>query len=333
MKAGFLVGPRKIEIQEVPLPNPEPEEVLIKISKVGICGSDVHLFLGHRKIPYPQIIGHEGIGQIVALGQNVKQRKIGEWVAVEPNIPCGNCRFCNLGKGNICPNKRTIGLNSPGCFAEFVCVPENFCWKIPEGMKTEEALLIEPSAVIVHALSLTQAKPGQSIAVIGLGAIGMLLTDLALLLGYKVHVAEINEEKINKAVSLGAISSPKDLDELKILWEKEEVQAVFECGGSAKTVNMATELAPRGSEIVLLGLSEDLAHFQPLKIVREGIKIIPSLIYNHPQDFRQTIELMACGKFLPGKFLGTGYRLEALQEALEVAASGSQIKVWISMQD
>jgi L-iditol 2-dehydrogenase len=115
MKAAFLTKPLEIEFREIETPEPGFDEVRIKLQKVGICGSDVHLYQGHRLLEKPTIIGHEGIGIIDKIGQGVVNRQLGERVAVEPNIPCHKCKFCQQGRGNICINKRVKGLNENGC--------------------------------------------------------------------------------------------------------------------------------------------------------------------------------------------------------------------------
>lgn len=331
MNISFLDAARFVNVREQEIPQPQIGEVLVKLSRVGICGSDIHLFSGHRPIPYPQTIGHEGLGIIDQLGEGVNSLTLGERVVIEPNIPCGKCSFCQQGRALICPNKRTIGLNSPGCFAEYVCVPEEFCWRVPEEISDADAMMIEPTAVVVHALFQSKAKPGDTIGVIGLGAIGMLLTDLAIALGFRVIVAELQEEKLRIASELGALISTGNSNNQGELWEKEKVQAVFECAGSARTVTLALELAPRGSQVLLLGLSEEMAHFQPLKFVREGIELVSSLIYQHPTDFERTINLIRRKIIQPGKFAGTSFSLSRIQDALELASKGEEIKVWINL--
>jgi L-iditol 2-dehydrogenase len=298
MSVAFLNGPKEIVLQKKNIPEPGSGELRIKLHQVGICGSDVHLFLGHRKLQYPVIIGHEGLGFIDKIGDGVTNKKIGSRVVIEPNFPCKKCRFCLAGRGNICINKGVLGINKAGCFAEYNCIPADFAWTIPDEISNEAAVTIEPMAVAYHALFASGARPGDAIAIIGLGAIGLLLTHLALRLGYSVLVTEINPDKLKIATDMGAIAVevPGNLEQQpKILadrWLQQEVCAVFECAGSDFTASLTTAAAPRGSEIVLVGLSEKKATFQPLKMAREGITILPSIIYDHPFDFKRIIQLM-----------------------------------------
>lgn len=337
MKAAFLQSPERIHFRDVAIPEPGIGELRIKLKQTGICGSDVHLFMGHRQLDKPTVIGHEGLGYIDKIGTAVAGRELGERVVIEPNIPCRQCRYCLSGRGNICINKRVVGLNEAGCFAEYVVLPANFCWKVPHTISDADAVTIEPMAVALHALLASSAKPGDTIAVIGLGAIGLLLTHLALALGYTVFVTEISPAKVRLATDLGAIAlcpsgSPNEQQATVAQnWLENDVCAVFECAGAAATASLATAAAPRGSEIVLVGLSGNSATFVPLKIAREGIHIVPSIIYDHPFDFKRTIQLIAARIIRPGFIISRQFALDDLQSALEIAALGEESKILITI--
>ena len=276
MKAANLVGHGRLEMRDVPRPVPKPGEVLIRVRKVGLCGTDVHLYLGHRQIGYPLIIGHEGLGTIEAVGPGVTTREVGQRVIIEPNFPCGCCQFCARGDGNICPDKRSIGVNETGCFAEYACVPARFAWVIPDSMSEDQAILVEPAATAVHALKVSGAQPGHAIAVLGLGTIGLILTQLATRLGYKVVATDIDPGKCARARSYGA-TVVQDAETLAASWGSRKVRYIFECAGASRTASLAMANAPRGATIVLLGLSAEPAAFKPLDLVRQGISIVPSI--------------------------------------------------------
>ena len=339
MLGAFLNAPNEILLKNTKLPQPGPGEVRVRLKKVGICGSDVHLFLGHRKVDYPYLIGHEGLGVIDKIGEGVTGKSIDDRVVIEPNYPCKKCQFCLSGRGNICINKGVLGINKAGCFAEYITIPSDFAWLVPKDISDENAVVIEPTAVAYHALFATKARPGDTIAIIGLGAIGLLLTHLALRLGYNVLVTEISAEKLKKANEMGAIMVKTEGDlnrQIEILatsWEKHEVCAVFECAGTHITASLATAAAPRGAELVLVGLSEKLATFQPLKIAREGISILPSIIYDHPFDFKRVIQLIQSKTIEPG-FVISGYEtLNNLQSGLERAATGQESKIVVTIPE
>jgi L-iditol 2-dehydrogenase len=337
MLAALLNKPNEIAIRETPLPEPGHGEVRIKLSKIGICGSDVHLFLGHRMLDKPTIIGHEGLGVIDKIGEGITDKAIGDRVVIEPNYPCQKCRYCASGRGNICINKGVLGINKSGCFAEYICVPADFAWKVPAEISDENAVVIEPMAVAYSALFKSKAQPGDAIAIIGLGAIGLLLAHLAIRLGYQVFVTEINAGKLKIATDMGAIATIGwgNVDEqsqfLEQQWLDNNVAAVFECAGSDFTASLAAAAAPRGSEIVLVGLSEKKATFTPLKIAREGISIVPSIIYDHPFDFKRVIQMIASKTIEPSFIISSYEPLKNIQSALEKAAKGNESKIVIEI--
>jgi L-iditol 2-dehydrogenase len=330
MVGAFLIKPKTIELREIITPEPKP-------GKVGICGSDVSLFFGHRLLQQPTIIGHEALGIVDKIGSDITSLKTGDRIVIEPNIPCKQCRYCISGRGNICINKRVIGNTENGCFAEYITLPEEFCWHIPDKISDEDAVTIEPAAVAYHALNCCSSKPNDAIAVLGLGAIGLLITQLALKSGYKVFVIDINETNLQIGATMGAIpiyvsnQQEKLIDEIADTLLKNNVTAVFECAGAENTASFVLSIAPRGSEVILVGLSSATASFIPLKIVREGICIIPSIIYNHPNDFEKTIQLMQSKIIEPGKIISGTYKLAQLQQALETAAGGKETKLIITI--
>lgn len=336
MIGAFLIKPKTIVLKETVTPEPKPGEVRVRLQKVGICGSDISLFLGHRLLAQPTIIGHEAIGIVDKISTDVYSLKVGDRVAIEPNIPCKQCRYCSSGRGNICINKRVIGVTENGCFAEYIKMPEEFCWKLPNVISDDDAVTIEPATVAFHALSLCSCRPGEAIAVLGLGAIGLLITQLAIKSGYKVFVLDISETNLQTAAALGAVpinvcnQSEHLIASTADTLLQNNVAAIFECAGAAHTATFVLSIAPRGAEVVLVGLSATPASFIPLKVVREGIRIIPSIIYNHPDDFEKTIKLIASKKIDPGKIISGRYKLEQIQTAMEAAAGGKESKIIIS---
>ncbi len=331
MKSAYLIQPFDIQIGESSVPSPGYGEVLIKLTMVGICGSDIHLYKNGHSYDNPLIIGHEGIGIIQAVGEGVSNERIGERVVIEPNIPCLDCPECWSGRGNVCRNKRIIGVLEPGCFTEYVSLPAKVIHTLPESISTIDAVAIEPATVALAALNRSGAKPGDKIAVIGLGAIGMLMTHIATSLGYEVFVTEIMEPKIKKAVEMGATYVPVDI--IEKVYAAEEPVVVFECAGAEKSATMAIEAAPRGVDVILLGLSEAQNCFNPRSLSRKGNNIIPSLIYDHPFDFKRCIRLVEKGIIHPGQIISCYYALDDLKEALEHASKGTENKIVIRISE
>lgn len=200
-----IIFPNDIRLEEVEIPEPGRGEVRVRLIMTGICGSDVHLFHKGRSADDTLTIGHEGLGFIDKTGEGVNPERKGERVVIEPNIPCKDCPECRGGRGNICRNKRIIGVTENGCLSEYVIVPDEFSWKLPKDVKDSDGVAIEPAAVAVSALKRSVAEPGDTILIIGLGAIGLLITHVAVAVGYKVLVTEPVESKMKVATDMGAI--------------------------------------------------------------------------------------------------------------------------------
>jgi threonine dehydrogenase-like Zn-dependent dehydrogenase len=321
MKAAVLVKPLQIELVDHPIPNPGPGQLRIRLQEVGICGSDIHYFGGHRPLPEPTIIGHEGWGYIDAQGEGVN-RELGERVVIDPNAPCGECSYCARGQARVCPNKRTIGLNAPGCFAEYVLIPADFAHKLPVSITSKDAVTIEPTAVAYNALKKASLTKGDAIYVLGLGAIGMLITHLAVQQGLHVFATDLNPVLQEKAYEFGALKGD---------WKAEDIRVIFECTGSAAATTQLIADAPRGASVILLGLSEKQASFTPLDLVRRGISIQGSLIYDHPEDFQSVIQLIKDGKIQPHKIISKYIPLAEVQAGLQAATDGHPGKIVVQI--
>lgn len=330
MKAALLIEPRRVELAGVPEPQPGPEDVLIEPLRAGVCGSDVSLYAGHRKAPaYPLLLGHEMVGRVSALGARVTSLKVGQRVILEPNYPCGVCSFCRAGRGNICPNKQSPGVTVPGCFAERFAAPAEFVWAIPDTVSDVDAATIEPLAVSLHALRQSGARLGDTVAVLGCGATGLLSIQCAVAEGVRVLAHDQFPEKLAMARQLGA-ETPGGED-VAATWQRENVTTVFECAGATATATLALAAVPRGGQVVMLGLAPSPASFVPLRLVREGIRVSGSIIYDHPADFRRCIALVAGGVLKPSRIVTDTLGFESITQALDMACTGQSGKIHVSM--
>jgi 2-desacetyl-2-hydroxyethyl bacteriochlorophyllide A dehydrogenase len=331
MKAALLQSPENLTIGEAAAPRPAKGEVVIRPEYAGICGTDISIFLGHRPVPYPFILGHEVIGRICALGEGVDKFRVEQRVLVEPNYPCGSCRLCQSGRGAVCAQKGSMGVTLPGCFAEFATAPAEFVWALPDSIPDEEAVTIEPLAVSVHGFLQSGARKGDTIAVLGCGVVGLLLIHAATAAGVRVIAHDRVAGKLEMARALGAVSASEKDDPVK-LWQKENVISVIECAGAIPTVELALRSAPRGACVVLLGLPSAPASFSPMRLVREGIDIRTSMIYDHPKDFAHVIDQVAQGALHPARVVTHTYPLESLIQAIRHAGTGEAGKILVKMQ-
>ena len=330
MKAALLLAPEKIVIGAAAEPQPVPGEILIQPVIAGICGTDISIFSGHRAASYPFILGHELMGRVVALGEGVTNFRIGQRVIVEPNYPCLKCALCRSGRGAVCAEKISMGVNDPGCFAQRTLAPAEFVWPIPDDISDVDAATIEPLTVSMHGLLVSGAKAGDTVAVLGCGVVGLLLVHAAVAAGVRVIAHDRLAEKQKMAEKLGAVVPPKSEDAERF-WQKENVSTVFECAGVTATAELALRSAPRGSQVILLGLASTPVSFYPMKLVREGINLRTSMIYDHPSDFEYVIGMVAKGALHPSSVVTHTFPLEKIGEALKFAGTGGAGKIHIEI--
>jgi 2-desacetyl-2-hydroxyethyl bacteriochlorophyllide A dehydrogenase len=324
MRAAVLRGPHSMSIESVPVPQLAPNEVLVEVDANGLCGSDVHCYTGERALEYPMVLGHEIVGHIVATGANVSPGRLGERVSVEPNFGCGECNLCARGLERICLRKQTIGITRWGGLAEYVAVPHDYAWPIPETFSLRDAATIEPTTVGVHAFSRALAAPGTTIAVIGCGGVGLLIVTIAVASGNRVVVMEPNPARRAAAMAAGAAqySEARNADEARAFFEQEGAVAIFECAGIRATTQLCLDAAPPGTRIVLVGLAMEDVTFNPLRFVRQELEIRGTLIYEHPTDYPVTIALIASGKLSPGATASEPQPLESAASLLEAMEAG-----------
>lgn len=319
MKALALTSPRKVEVVELEMPRIKDSEVLIKILGVGVCGSDLSVFEGHRQVPsYPWIMGHEGVGEIVEIGSNVNGHKIGDRVVIEPNYCCFKCQPCLSGDTSGCLNRVIVGMEVPGVMAEFVVVPGEFAWTVPSGLTLDQMVCLEPLTVGVAALRRSATKSHHSCLVIGAGSTGMMLITQLRMKGIETSFIELHPKRSDLARQFGARDFVDGSDGL--------FDRIFETSGTSFGFEKALSLASPGATITIIGLGEDPAKVVPRDIVRKRLTIIGSMIYDHPQDFTETmsLDLVGLDKIIQGR-----YYFEEAQTAFESAREVPG-KSWLS---
>ena len=177
MKAVVYDSPRSFTITDVPTPVPGPGEVRVRVRQTGICGTDLHIHNGKFFAEFPLTPGHELVGPVDALGEGTEGFRVGEYVAVNPNMNCGHCEYCRVGRTLMCANLKGLGTNWPGSFAEYVVVPGNLVFSV-EGIDPDTSVFTEPTACAMHGLQTLSPPPGSSALVFGAGPTGLLLAQL-----------------------------------------------------------------------------------------------------------------------------------------------------------
>ncbi len=300
-----MTGVNKLEIREIAMPEPKEKQVLVALEYVGICGSDIH-YLEHGKIGDfivngDFILGHEAAGVIIATGKGVENLKVGDKVALEPGITCGQCEFCMTGRYNLCPKVEFLATPPyHGCFKEYIAYPENMCFKLPDNITTKEGALIEPLAVGIHAAKQGNVTLGSSVVILGAGCIG--LTALLAAKAFRaadITVVDVIPKRLNKALELGAtrIINGSDTDAIKAMEEITNgagVDVVIEAAGSVITTQQTAYLVKRGGTVVLVGMtSKDKFEYNFAKVLSKEAQI--RSVFRYRNIYPQAIKAVANG--------------------------------------
>jgi L-iditol 2-dehydrogenase len=263
MKALVLEEYKRLELRDAPQPAPGADELLVRVAACGICGSDVHGYDGSsgRRIP-PLVMGHEAAGTVAAAGAAVTAFRAGDRVTFDSTIFCGACHFCLRGEINLCDRREVMGVSCgeyrrAGAFAEYVTVPERIVHRLPPSMSFAEAAMLEPAAVALHAVHVSQVRGGETAMVIGAGMIGLLTLQAARALGCaRVLIADVDETRLGLAQSLGASEtlhlSGADLAR-EVIARTGGVDLALEAVGRQETIEAAIASVRKGGTVTLIG--------------------------------------------------------------------------------
>ncbi|RPJ08658.1 MAG: hypothetical protein EHM36_05185 [Deltaproteobacteria bacterium] len=298
MKAAVLKKPFEITVEEVPTPSLKPDELLIQVKASAICGSDTKAYQGkHPLIQPPIILGHEFSGVIVEKGSQVEGFRIGDRVVVEPSFVCGQCFFCQRMEYYLCDHLKQLGHQLPGSFAEYTTAKARFSYLLPNDISFEKAALTQPLAISIHALHRAGVWRGQTVVVLGMGAIGLLLLQVALQRGARVFVSDVVDFKIEKAKTLGAHQvfngrNPGLVSEIKAQTRGMGADLVIEAAGSSVTIQQAFSVVRRGGTILLLGLTGHPEEEVPLeRVTLDELNLMGTMRYAMG-DFPRAIEMI-----------------------------------------
>jgi 2-desacetyl-2-hydroxyethyl bacteriochlorophyllide A dehydrogenase len=321
MKAAVLARTGEIAMTDSwPEPEPGEREVVVALTGVGLCGSDLAVWSGGRPVDLPWIIGHEGIGTVVAVGPGVNSERIGERVVIEPNYPCGVCGSCLRGRTSMCTARQSLGINIPGLLRERAAIPSEFAWKAPEGLPDQDLVCVEPMAVALHAARLSDVPPGVRCLIVGAGSQGLLMTMVLQAIGAEVAVVEPHPGRLEIARTLGAQPVSADAD--------VSYDFVFETSGSVGGTQQALRSLEAGGTLVLIGIPHNDVPLSTASIVRGHSRVMGSIIYDHPGDFRDTLAFIADNALNPSSILRRTFSFTDAQDALSFAV-GVPGKSWI----
>jgi L-iditol 2-dehydrogenase len=305
VKALVLADYNRFEIQDWPTPELGPEDVLLKVSACGICGSDVHGMdgsTGRRKPPI--IMGHEAAGTIARLGENVVGWAVGDRVTFDSTINCGKCWYCRRGQINLCDNRRILGVSSDesrchGAFAEYVAVPQHILYRLSDSVSFRHAAVVEPLAVAMHAVRITPVSLGDTAVVVGAGPIGLLLVQTLRAAGCsRIIVVDLDRKRLDLARSMGAenclVSKETDVPaEVMRLTGGRGADVAFEAVGIAPTVQTAMSCLRKGGQLTLVGILASKIEFPLTTAVTRELVVRGS--YISCGEYPACLDLMARG--------------------------------------
>jgi L-iditol 2-dehydrogenase len=305
MKALLMKKYMELELTDMPQPELGANDVLVRVRACGICGSDVHGLDGStgRRIP-PIVMGHEAAGVITEVGRDVKAWKPGDRVTFDSTVSCGRCHFCRRGEINLCDNRQVLGVSCGdyrrhGAFAEFVSVPENILYRLPDSLPFEHAAMIEAVSIAVHAVNLTPKMLGDTAVVVGSGMIGQLTIQAAKVAGFsRVFAVDIDDAKLERAKELGAeaVFNSKNCDPAKEIAERTGgfgADAALEAVGATDPIKTAMSCVRKGGTVTLIGNVSPKIELNLQAVVTRQIRLQGSCASSG--EYPACIELLSSG--------------------------------------
>lgn len=344
MKCAVLYGVDDVRIEGRPVPVPGPGEVLVKIQRVGVCGSDVHYFkqgrIGDFVVQAPMILGHESAGIVVATGDQVTRFRAGDRVAIEPGYTCGKCEYCRSGHYNLCPD--VVFMATPpvdGAMAEYVAWPEDFSFALPDNMTFDDGAMMEPLSVGLWAVERGQLRPGDSVAIFGCGPIGLVTLQAARIAGATTLICvDIEPSRLARAASLGATATIDDksrtaVEQIRALMiqqgrdeRRAGVDVAFETAGSVPTTRNALAVTRHGGVAVLTGLpSQPMVELDIVSAASKEIDIRGQ--FRYANRYPSAIALTSSDRIDVASLVTHHFPLDQAAEALRFADEHKDVAI------
>ena len=335
MKTGSEPG---AELREVAVPEPGPDEVLIRVKATAICGTDIHIYswdqYAQERIKPPMIFGHEGCGEVARIGSRVRGYAIGDLIAVETHIPCGECFQCRTGSQHICERMAIIGVHTDGVFAEYAKIPTSCCWKLPQGTNPDLGAILEPMGVAINGL-LKEDINNKTVAIFGLGPIGQFGLAAAAFWGAsRIFAVEPNAYRLDmarKLVPKATLLNPSERDEVKAILEATAGRGVdvsLEISGDPHGVKRAFQVVRKGGRVSLIGLpSRPIELDLTADIIYKEVRAYGSTGRLMWKTWYDTQKLLDSGAFDPTPIITHRFPLEKFDQALNLARSRQAGKI------
>jgi L-iditol 2-dehydrogenase len=325
MLQACLTGPKTIEFKDVPSPKPGPGQAVIAVKRIGVCGSDIHVYHGkHKYATFPLVQGHEGSGVVAEVGEGVDTLAPGDMVTLRPQLYCGKCLLCRQGRYNLCEDYKVIGVlgSTTGMASDFFVADASKLHKLPQGMSFDEGAMVEPAAVGLHSVKMGGDVAGAKVLVIGAGPIGNMVAQAAKALGAdKVLLTDINPTRLELARACGidyCVDTSKVELEQALLehFGPDRADVIYDCAGIPKMMETLVRIARRGSNIVLVGNFYDMVPVELGLVQRRELKLVGVMNYT-AADYDETIRLMGEGKMQTQKLVSDYFALKDYVQAYQ----------------
>ncbi len=330
MKGLQYFGKNDLRFVELPTPEITETEVLMKVKKVGICGTDLHIYNGGMHVPAPLVIGHEFVGEIVKVGASVTNIHVGDRAVGEHVIGCGKCSYCLQGKRNLCKTPTVIGLHRQGALAEYLSLPSELVYRLPDELSFDEGVLVEPLSIAVYAVRKSGIQVGDQAAVVGQGPIGLLVDYVAKASGGSVFGFDKHENRLTYAEEHGYIFKGYSIVDKEFMnaFKKDSVDGadiVFEAVGSNSSAQLALDLARPGGKVVVLGVFEHDVMINMMDIVRKELQVYGS--WTCIFSFEETMLLMKTQKLATDELITHRYGFSDAVKAFEEASTDKSHRI------
>lgn len=340
MKASRFLGNKTFAVTDLPTPHAGPGELVLRNQVCGVCGTDVHIYHGEpgsADVNPPVVLGHEYSGEVVEVGEGVTGFAVGDHVTVDPNIYCGHCAYCQNGKKQLCPSMEAIGVTRDGGFAQYSRIPASQAFKLEPTVPWEAAAMAEPLACCLHGIDLAGIQVGDKVCVVGGGAIGLLMVQLAKLSGAsQIVLSEPNEKRRQVGLQLGANApidpTRPDAQEAFAQVLGGGANVVIECVGNVPAVKSAFQFAGKGATVLLFSVPKVDATFDlPLfDVYKKELTIKGSFV--NPDTHARAVALINSGKVDFDPIITHRFTLDQLPEAIAMQMSDASIKVVVEAQ-
>ncbi|REF38125.1 zinc-dependent alcohol dehydrogenase family protein [Thermasporomyces composti] len=329
LKAAVICAPGQVSVETVPDPSPGPRDVVVRVAACGLCGTDLHILEGEFAPTLPVVPGHEFAGEVVAVGKDVTEVRVGDQVAVDPSLHCGECHYCRRARGNLCENWAAIGVTTAGGAAEYAVAPVRNCYRLPEGVSTADAALIEPLSCAVRGFDVLPRVLGDHYLIYGAGTMGLMMLELAKRAGAgSVSVVDLNPARLETARELGCSGAATNADELADDFPRGW-DVVIDCTGVAAAIQDGLARVGRGGTFLQFGVSsyDARVEIEPYRIYNQEITITGSMAVLH--SFERAGDLFVNGVLRPDVLISDRFPLDDYATALERFKAGIGRKIQV----